>query len=195
MNKNALIVFVKNPIVGKVKTRLAKDIGDAKAVEVYKKLLRHTRAIIEGVDADKYVFYGDYINDDDIWNDDFTKVLQQGDDLGQRMLQAFKQLLEKGHEQVVIIGSDCYELNTTIINKAYSSLQETDTVIGPTLDGGYYLLGMTRLQDFLFKNIEWSTDTVYANTIDVIKQKKLSYTSLQQLSDVDYVKDVPENWL
>lgn len=195
MNKNALIVFVKNPIVGKVKTRLAKDIGDAKAVEVYKKLLRHTRAIIEGVDADKYVFYGDYVNDNDIWNDDSTKVLQQGDDLGQRMLQAFKQLLEKGHEQVVIIGSDCYELNTTIINKAYSSLQETDTVIGPTLDGGYYLLGMTRLQDFLFKNIEWSTDTVYANTIDVIKQKKLSYTSLQQLSDVDYVKDVPENWL
>lgn len=195
MNKRALIVFVKNPIVGKVKTRLAKDIGDAKAVEVYKKLLRHTRAIIEGVDADKYVFYGDYVNDDDIWNDDFTKVLQQGDDLGQRMLQAFKQLLEKGHEQVVIIGSDCYELNTTIINKAYSSLQETDTVIGPTLDGGYYLLGMKRLQDFLFKNIEWSTDTVYANTIDVIKQKKLSYTSLQQLSDVDYVKDVPENWL
>lgn len=195
MNKNALIVFVKNPIAGQVKTRLAREVGDTKAVEVYKKLLLHTHDVVEGVDADKYVFYGDYINEDDLWGEEFYKALQVGDDLGERMLYAFKTVFEKGYERVAIIGSDCYELNIDIIEEAFRSLETHDTVTGPTTDGGYYLLGMTQVNDILFENIAWSTDTVYHDTIKAIQNAGLSGYALKKLSDVDYLSDVPENWL
>ena len=195
MNKNALIIFVKNPIAGKVKTRLAKDIGDTKAVEIYEKLLQHTHDIVNDVDADKYVLYGDYINQDDIWGEGFHKELQEGNDLGLRMLHAFEHLFEKEYNNIAIIGSDCYELSTDILKDAFEALKENDVVVGPTYDGGYYLLGMTQLQNQFFKNIEWSTDAVYDKTIELIKQKGCTYHVLKQLSDVDYLKDVPKNWL
>ncbi|MBC7493445.1 MAG: TIGR04282 family arsenosugar biosynthesis glycosyltransferase, partial [Flavobacterium sp.] len=169
--KKALIILTKNPELGKVKTRLAKTIGDEKALEVYKKLVLHTYHITANLNVDKFVFYSDNIEADDIWDANlFIKALQQGSNLGDRMNAAFEHVFNLNYKSVCIIGSDCYELNADIIDTAFSQLEETNCVIGPTFDGGYYLLGLNNLQPELFKNIEWSTETVFDATVNICKK-------------------------
>lgn len=194
-NKNAIILFTKNPELGKVKTRLAKTIGDERALEIYKKLLTHTQSIVDPIDADKFVFYSDTINDNDQWNNaDYHKKLQFNGDLGQRMSAAFQEVFSLGYESVCIIGSDCYELTSATITEAFSILANNDVVIGPTFDGGYYLLGMKLLHKPLFQNKNWSTETVFSDTANDFKTLSLSSYSLIKLSDIDEEKDLPEHW-
>lgn len=196
MNDNALIIFVKNPVQGKVKTRLANDIGDEKALSVYNRLLAHTESVVRNIDADKYVYYADHINESDIWSTDiFNKKQQGGDGLGQRMSNAFQELFNKGSKKVIIIGSDCAELQLAILEDAYAELGNADVVIGPARDGGYYLLGMKNFHSQLFEGIEWSTDSVYPKTINKITSSGLNYVTLPELTDIDEIQDVPENWL
>ncbi len=191
----ALIIFVKNPVEGKVKTRLAKSIGDEKAVVIYKQLLQHTYIITKEMGIDKYVYYGDYVNNNDIWDENYKKALQQGADLGQRMENAFKEVLSVGYNKVLIIGSDCAQLTTDIINTAIEKLDESDIVFGPSLDGGYYLLGMKKITSQLFNGIEWSTNTVFSKSLEIAGNQHLKVTTVQKLSDVDVIEDVPKNWL
>ncbi len=121
--KSALIIFARNPVLGKVKSRLAATLGEEKALLIYKALLTHTHNISIKLSADKFIFYEDYINDDDLWeNHIYKKFLQQGDDLGSRMKNAFSYLFEKKYEKIVIIGSDCYELSMDIIIEAFNLL-------------------------------------------------------------------------
>jgi rSAM/selenodomain-associated transferase 1 len=194
-NKKAIIIFTKNPELGKVKTRLAKTIGADKALEIYKKLLDYTRNIVEPVNVDKFVFYSETIVDFDKWeNTIYHKKLQRGTDLGIRMQNAFEELFQLHYESVCIIGSDCYELNSEIIEKAFRQLEQEEVVIGPTFDGGYYLLGMNKLNTELFQNKNWSTESVYDDTIGDIKELSLRYFDLEKLSDIDEEKDVPHQW-
>lgn len=195
MHKNAIILFTKNPELGKVKTRLARTIGNDKALAIYKKLLAHTQIIVTPLQADKFVFYSDKINFDDDWsNDDFIKKVQSGADLGERMRHAFQSVFNQGYENICIIGSDCYELNTAIIATAFEKLNEYDTVIGPTFDGGYYLLGMKTFYPDFFENKIWSTETVFDDTIIDFKDLNLSYAVLTKLTDIDEEKDLPQHW-
>ena len=194
--KKALIILTKNPELGKVKTRLAKTIGDEKALEVYKKLVLHTYHITANLNVDKFVFYSDNIEADDIWDANlFIKALQQVSNLGDRMNAAFEHVFNLNYKSVCIIGSDCYELNADIIDTAFSQLEETNCVIGPTFDGGYYLLGLNNLQPEVFKNIEWSTETVFDATVNICKKLHLSTSYLVKLNDVDVEKEVPKEWL
>jgi rSAM/selenodomain-associated transferase 1 len=194
-NKKAIILFTKNPELGKVKTRLAKTIGNEKALEIYKKLLVHTQEIVTPVQADKFVFYSDSITVEDQWNaGSFHKKVQDGDDLGKRMAHAFQEIFRLDYESVCIIGSDCYELTSAIIEKAFLALETNETVIGPTFDGGYYLLGMNQFHETVFNNKTWSTDTVYMDTITDFKNLNLSISTLNKLSDIDEEKDLPEHW-
>src|SRR5450432_3229162 len=104
---SALIIFVKNPVLGKVKTRLADALGEENALLIYQKLLQHTFLITTNISADKYVFYMEYINHNDLWkNELYKKELQAGNDLGERMKNAFELLFQKAYKEVVIIGSD-----------------------------------------------------------------------------------------
>ena len=195
-NKKAIIIFTKNPELGKVKTRLARTIGDDKALEIYKKLLDYTRNIVEPVNVDKFIFYSETIVDFDKWeNTIYHKKLQSGTDLGMRMQNAFEELFQLHYESVCIIGSDCYELNSEIIEKAFRRLEHEEVVIGPTFDGGYYLLGMNQLYTKLFQNKNWSTESVYGDTIGDIKELSLRYFDLEKLSDIDEEKDVPHQWV
>lgn len=150
--ENALIIFIKNPQLGKVKTRLAKTVGDEKALEIYLELSKITREncqILRGVQS--YVFYSDFINKNDEWsNDIFEKAMQSGDDLGDRMLNAFTFILQN-HSKACIIGSDCPTLSAAILEAAFETLDNHDFVVGPSTDGGYYLLGMNAPQH-LFDN-------------------------------------------
>lgn len=191
MSKNLLIIFAKNPELGTVKTRLAKTIGKSAALEVYIKLLERTISITENLNLDKVVYYHERIGTDDLWNtQSFKKALQKGSDLGEKMNDAFQSAYAEGYDNVCIIGSDCFELTTVIINKAFTALKSKEAVIGAAEDGGYYLLGTAQYHPEFFEGKVWSTDTVFSSTINDFKKLALSYTELPVLRDVDVEADL-----
>ena len=185
-----VIVFVKNPELGKVKTRLAATVGDKEALSIYHKLLEYTRGVLLDLEeTQRFVFYSSFIDDGDDWsNANFHKYIQEGLDLGQRMSTAFKLIFEKC-DKVVIIGSDCTQLKSSHINSAFDFLESKDMVIGPSHDGGYYLLGLNKHNPFLFQNIEWSSASVLKETLDKADHLNLQYTMLEELSDIDNEED------
>jgi rSAM/selenodomain-associated transferase 1 len=122
------------------------------ALQIYQKLLSHTFFITDSLLSHKFIFYTGGVSENDMWSrDGFYKFKQPEGDLGQRMQQAFENVFSIGYEKVVIIGSDCYELTSVIINTAFDVLDQHDLVIGPAHDEGYYLLGMKKLHPLLFK--------------------------------------------
>lgn len=189
--QDCLLIFIKNPVAGKVKTRLAKVVGDEKALMVYRHLLDHTRQLARQVEQDKRVCYSDFIPGPDEWDlPGFSKVLQQGEDLGARMNNAFQQAFLSGCRKCVIIGSDCPELDREIVERAFSLLDQHDVVLGPAKDGGYYLLGMKSLHRNLFVDKSWSTGNVLQETLASLEKGSLSFTLLPELSDIDEVSDL-----
>ncbi len=189
MNSNALLIFIKNPVLGKVKTRLAATVGADKALKVYFELLRHTREISSQVEADRFLCYSDAVEEHDDWsNEEFIKKTQTGADLGARMSNAFKVALIH-NKKVVIIGSDCPLLQADHLAVAFAKLEEYPFVIGPALDGGYYLLGMRQFSPEVFEHIEWSTDAVFSATLENIKALGQTCFQLPPLPDVDTEAD------
>ena len=190
MQGNHLIIFVKNPVAGKVKTRLANSIGDKKALEVYMHLLELTRKVAEGVDCTRHLFYSDKIDSDDWSLGQFNKHLQSGNDLGEKMKNAVHHILTLGAKRVIIIGSDCPEITSKIVEEAFATLKEKNVCIGPAKDGGYYLLGMRELYSTLFEEKQWSTGSVFEDTLVNLMKNRLSYACLPPLSDVDTISDL-----
>lgn len=188
--KNALIIFVRKPELGKVKTRLAATIGDENALHVYNELLSHTCSVTKDLLLDKYAFYNKLASEKDIWSKNgFHRKEQKGNTLGEKMENAFESLHNEGYEKIVIIGSDCFELNESLIRRAFEQLDNHDVVIGPANDGGYYLLGIKKLYPFLFQDKNWSTQTVYRDTLKDILDHSLSCFQLSVLTDVDTEED------
>lgn len=185
-----IIVFVKNPELGKVKTRLAISMGDKKALEIYNKLLAYTKEILLHLsNVKKCIYYSSFIDRKDDWiNDQFEKHIQSKGDLGERMNNAFSEVFDSC-EHVIIIGSDCPQLTASHLNDAFESLKNHNVVIGPSQDGGYYLLGMDKHYPELFQGIEWSTNTVLSATIQKAKDKHLKISELETLSDIDFEED------
>jgi len=191
MMKDALIIFTKNHEAGKVKTRLAATLGNEAALSIYVQLLSHTVSITNYLPVDKFVFYSGHILQEDIWsNKHFFKQVQAGSDLGERMKNAFAATFQKGYDKIVIIGTDCPDLNAGIIMNAFAYLNSHDVVIGPAEDGGYYLLGMKQLYSELFENIIWSTNTVLNETQMKCTALQLNYCLLPVLKDIDEEKDL-----
>lgn len=191
MNKEALIIFVRHPELGKVKTRLAKDIGDAAALNVYQRLLAYTHSVTLPLPCNRFVFYAGEIAENDIWNTPpYFKKQQQGSDLGERIKNAFQELFVQGYERVIIIGSDCPQVTTDLLHHAFSLLWKNETVIGPSHDGGYYLLGLTRLIPGIFENKNWSTESVFNETMATLRTENSIYEILPVLRDVDRVEDL-----
>lgn len=159
------------------------------ALKIYRSLLAHTREVALSIEAERYLFYSDAVVHDDNWLlKDFRKLVQQGNGLGLRMQIAFEQTLEV-HDKVAIIGSDCASLDQTLLSLAYQKLDDHDFVIGPALDGGYYLLAMKQPTPGLFHNIPWSTSEVLPQTIQRIVEMNKSYYLLPELSDIDHLED------
>src|SRR5258707_12149924 len=125
---NALLIFTKNVVPGKVKTRLAATIGHEKALQVYKHLIEHTFSATCLLKMNKYVWYSDYAEAGDVWTEDYLKVVQKGNDLGERMSNAFEDTFRQGQKKVVIIGTDCPDLDETILKNAFESLSHSDVV-------------------------------------------------------------------
>ncbi|WP_026913989.1 TIGR04282 family arsenosugar biosynthesis glycosyltransferase [Christiangramia portivictoriae] len=187
--EDLLIIFTKNPVLGKVKTRLAKGIGDNKALEVYQFLLKHTKKVTEQLDVDKQVYYAWNIGENDIWEDHyFQKRLQVEGDLGAKMEAAFKAGFSEGYRKIVIIGSDLYDLDESDLAAAFTELETHDHVIGPAEDGGYYLLGMKSLNSALFINKAWSTSSVFEQSLQDMQAG--TYKVLPLKNDIDTEEDI-----
>ena len=188
----ALIIFARNPALGKGKTRIAADSNPEKALEIYHSLLEHTHDLALLFQGTKHVFYTSFIDQNDLWTPDhFTKNLQTGEDLGDRMNNAFHQVAEN-HQKILIIGSDCPYLTVEDLDLALLKLDETDLVLGPAEDGGYYLLGLKEPDKNIFRNIDWSTNRVLTQTLAAAESVKKTYTLLRELNDIDTIKDWEE---
>ncbi len=189
--KNLLLIFTRNPELGKCKTRLAEAVGDHAALEIYKFLLEHTVKITENLETQKQVHYSVAIRDNDLWSDSvYQKKQQVGEGLGERMEYAFAQGFDEGYQNIIIIGSDMYDLAQTDIQEAFEALEAHDYVIGPALDGGYYLFGMKSLNSHVFKNKNWGTETVLKDTLSDIDTKKVRM--LEERNDIDYYEDIKD---
>lgn len=190
-SKRLLLIFTRNPQLGKCKTRLAATIGDQAALDVYVFLLEHTRSITASLDASKQVYYSEEIANDDLWSlNTFEKKQQVGEDLGQRMHNAFAEGFKDGYEHILIIGSDMYDLSTKDLEAAFDALETNEVVLGPAEDGGYYALGLSRMHQALFENKQWGTASVLKDSLADLKDT--TYFLLEEKNDVDYYEDIKD---
>ncbi len=193
-----LQLFVKHPVAGQTKTRLAAGIGHQKALEAYRRLLERVKTIaLELKDAcDIEVWYGNEMPQEDLWCEGpFTRQQQWGKDIGERMMNSMKQALDHGAGRVVLVGSDLPHLTTDIIRQAYSQLEHHPVVFGPAADGGYYLVGMSEMIPSVFTDMTWSVENVFAESVRRLKQLSVPYATVPTLSDVDTVDDLSGTFL
>ena len=192
INKELLLIFTRNPELGKCKTRLAATIGDASALEIYVFLLNHTARITQNLSVVKKVYYSEEIWEEDLWSTTFfEKALQSGEGLGERMANAFLEGFSRGFQKIVIIGSDMYDLSQADLEDAFLHLEKHDFVIGPAADGGYYLLGMKHFKPELFQNKEWGKSTVYAETMAQLVHENVYRLPIKNdIDEYDDIKDI-----
>ncbi|MDT0687512.1 TIGR04282 family arsenosugar biosynthesis glycosyltransferase [Autumnicola psychrophila] len=189
---NLLLIFTRNPELGKVKTRLAKETGEKNALEIYKFLLKHTVSVTKELKITKRVYYSEEIQENDVWNNNFfEKRLQKGGSLGERMKNAFLEGFQDGYQKIAIIGSDLFEIQQKDLEEAFAELQQNEFVIGPAEDGGYYFLGMKSLNSALFKSKNWGTSSVLQDTLKDLQDHQVKL--LKTRNDVDTFKDIKDH--
>lgn len=193
--KNAVIIFAKFPEAGEVKTRLAASIGSEKAAEFYRISSEEVFAQCLNLpdDYNLYLFFNDDRNYEKIskWVDKrFILEPQIGNGLGEKMKNSFMKCFTLGIEKSLIIGTDAPQITAEIIETAFNYLDDYDVVLGPSLDGGYYLLGMRTFYPFLFDGIKWSSDEVLPSTLNILSREKIRYNLLPLLRDVDTIDDL-----
>jgi uncharacterized protein len=192
-----LIVFTRYPIPGKTKTRLIPALGAAGAANLHCQMTEHTLAQVRQLQADGVaieVHYAGAEFDRDLadWLGADLVYRSQGDgDLGDRMALAIKTAVDAGYERVIIIGTDCPGLSADILQLAFQQLRDRDVVLGPAIDGGYYLIGMQRFIPELFVGIDWGTSAVRQQTIEIATKLGLSMGDLPLLADIDRPEDLP----
>jgi rSAM/selenodomain-associated transferase 1 len=191
----AIIVFAKAPVAGQVKTRLCPPLTPDEAASLHGSLvldilercqtLKGYDRILAGTPSSHHPFFRamEARFKIPVWD-------QIGDDLGTRMASAFKQALGSPYRSVVVIGTDIPGINGPLLTTAVESLQDHDVVLGPTMDGGYYLIGLHFPVPDLFENIPWSTEQVYALTEQKIKMLGLTLKILPKLRDLDTAEDL-----
>ena len=192
MKDNALILLLKEPEVGKVKTRLGKSIGMKKAMHVYIGFLEMLSEIIIHESWETLIYFSGTDSPKRlkaIFGSEPKYKPQISGNLGDKIKGAFKETFNMSYSKAVIMGGDSPDLPNHLIKDGFSFLKYNDVVLGPTLDGGYYLLGMNQLHTNLFHDIAWSTSSVYKKTIEKIHKESLTYKSLVQWNDIDTIKD------
>ena len=199
MTNGALLLFTRCPRPGEAKTRLIPALGPQGAADLMQRLTAHTLARVQafavahGVCLTVYFAGGSRGEMQDRFGPRFCYRPQNAGDLGARMLAALKDSLAAGQRPVVIIGSDCPALSPAILEAAMARLQDHDLVLGPAVDGGYYLIGLKDYHPQLFMDIPWGTAQVLAQTLQAAQQSGLSTALLPILRDIDRPEDLP--WL
>jgi|ERR1041384_4840991 rSAM/selenodomain-associated transferase 1 len=186
-----LIVFVKAPRPGTVKTRLAVAIGPEEALAAYHQMVECVLASVSALPGVELRFTPDEArNEIAAWlHPGWTAAPQGEGDLGDRLQRAFASAFATGAGRVVGIGSDCPEVTAADIHAAWDALSENHVVLGPARDGGYWLIGLSQPCPALFSGIHWSTDSVMKETLDRARQAGLCVHQLHELADVDTVAE------
>ena len=188
MKKKLLIIFVKNIKLGKVKTRLAKSIGNEAAFEVYKELVNITENATNNLKIDKRIYFSDAVVDTK-WQNDF-KTVQSGIDLGERMKNAFADGFNLGYEDIILIGSDLPDISKIIIESGFKALKINEVVFGPAEDSGYYLIGMNKLHSFIFEDKPWSQSHLLDVSLQELNKNNVGFSLLEILNDIDTYEDL-----
>lgn len=190
-----LILFAKAPVQGAAKTRLAEDLGDAAALRLYRAFVADLLAAIYRMNINLRIFYHPGKHEDLVrkWlGEDAPLFAQQGADLGERMHHALCCTATEGYRNIILIGSDIPGLNAQIINKAFSLLAQHPAVIGPAVDGGYYLIEFRSQSIFreAFTGIDWGTQNVLEKTLQRFRHKGKQAPLLPSLRDIDTRADL-----
>lgn len=200
INKNAVIIFCRYPAEGKVKKRLAEITGSAFAAECYRlfveKLISECKKINSG-ETQCFIFYSDPLDKKIVkeWlGPGFEYFPQKGSGIGERMHNSYKKIFNIGFKKVLLIGTDIPDLSADVINHSLIDLDNADYVIGPALDGGFYLLGMKKHNAHIFDNIKWSNENVLNSLIQKISADDKTIAYAEELTDIDTIDDL-RNWL
>jgi uncharacterized protein len=191
-----LIIFTRYPEPGQVKTRLIPALGQGGAAEMQRHMIRQTLKMAEDlsenyhVDVEVHFTGGDSGKMQQMFGDAFPYCPQSNGDLGARMLNSFRQAFRLGWPKVIIIGTDCPGISADLMERAFNGLEEDDLVLGPALDGGYYLIGLRRATPALFKGIPWGTDEVLTKTKVIAEELKISVMLMEPLADIDRPEDL-----
>jgi hypothetical protein len=181
-------IFAKPPVPGAVKTRLIPDIGADKSARVYRYCLEYTLAVVKQSGLDYQLFISEGSNDPLFDEEDYS--LQKGDDLGMRMFHAFQDLLRRGSDGALIIGTDCLDITSMHLQEAAQALADHELVLIPALDGGYALIGCTTIDPSLFDNTRWSSNQVYRQTMKNAGRLNYRIKALESLRDIDSLQDL-----
>ncbi|MEA5600959.1 TIGR04282 family arsenosugar biosynthesis glycosyltransferase [Nostoc sp. UHCC 0252] len=196
-SKQRLIIFTRYPEPGKTKTRLIPALGTVGAANLQREMTEHTifqvQELQKVIDITVEVRFsgGDLQLMQDWLGSDLVYQSQGEGDLGSRMARSLFDAFQSGAENVIIIGTDCPGVNAQILTAAFEKLHAFDLVLGPAIDGGYYLIGLRQLIPELFVNIEWGTAQVFQKTVEIAQKLHLSYVNLLPLADVDRPEDLP----
>jgi len=211
MIKKRLIIFTRYPVPGKTKTRMIPALGEQGAADLHSRMTEYTLLNLlilccdQSLEIAIYYSGGDralmqtwldpvissfWVNHPHLTINPISYHAQVGEDLGERMQRAFADSFNHKIEKMIIIGTDCPDLNQNIIEEAFLALNSQDVVLGPASDGGYYLIGLSQFFPMLFNNIDWGSDRVLAQTRSIIEQEKLSVYDLPVLTDVDRPDDL-----
>jgi uncharacterized protein len=186
-----LIVFTRYPEPGKTKTRLIPALGEVGAAKLQRQMTEYTLSLVTTHISTEVRFAGGDMQLMRDWLGSELIYQEQGEgELGVRMARSLSSAFSSGATQTIIIGTDCPSLNAEILTTAFHQLQQHDLVLGPALDGGYYLIGLQRFIPELFIDINWGTDQVLAQTVKIAQYLDLSVFYLPKLADIDRPEDL-----
>lgn len=197
MKKTGVLIFIKYPFFGEVKSRLSINFGKNLTVTLYQKFVQDSLEMLKRTNYSVIICYypQDRIIEFKKWlGNKFEFIPQEGNNLGERLKNCFIKGFELGYNNLVVIGSDSPDLSEKIIHESIEKLNDYETVIGPSEDGGYYLIGFTN-QSFsqkVFDNINWSTSGVFEETIYKLKSERKKIFILEKWHDVDTIQDLKE---
>ena len=195
LDDRCLLFFIKSPEKGKVKSRLASVIGDKPAANLYRDFITQMLSTLKRGDFPFYIcFYPkNALKGLREWlGGQYQYIPQKGKDLGERMRNGFIGAFEIGFRRVVLIGSDIPDLPLEFVEEAFTSLKKKDAVIGPALDGGYYLIGFKdkTFSPQVFEGMAWGTETVFGETMNILKKLMQNVHTLPYRRDIDTIEDL-----
>jgi uncharacterized protein len=190
-----ILLFVKYPTKGQVKHRLAANLAEEIVLELYRAFVKDTLSTLQHIETNLLICISPGYAQKKFQNwlgENYTFVPQKGKDLGERMKNSFGSAFQHGFRRVVLIGSDSPDLPKTFLHNALAELQNHDIVLGPSSDGGYYLIGFqnSTFEPSIFDGIHWSSPTVFQETIENIKKTNHGLSLLPMWSDVDTIDDL-----
>jgi len=193
-DKKAVIVFLKAPEKGRVKTRLSKTLSESFVLHLYKGFIHDTLSALPLV-ADKLIYFLPSEKEDELrsWlGNEYPYFVQTGKDLGEKMSNAFRDEFKRGYDRLILIGTDIPEITESVLLQAFDILETKDAVIGPASDGGYYLIGFKKesFSEKIFHDMNWSTTDVFGETLKAMDRTGIKYGWVSELNDVDTPKDL-----